>query len=505
MMKKLFLALAFFILLVTSCFAATWTAAAGGGNWNSNDTWEEGGGYPVAGDTAIFDSGSGNVTCAANSACAVLNMTGYTNTLTIGTKNLVVSGNATVAGYVLMGITSSTGWSIGGDLLLLSGGDVTCVNYSKIVCSGSLDFSAGTYHGASLAVITFNATSSGKTITSGSASFNKVYFNGVGAVWTLGDNFTATWSPVAFTAGTLILDGRAMTISRSQTVTIANGFTLVIGTGTLTTGSAVSTSTLSVADGGVVTISTGSIYYFGLNVAGTLTCSGAADIRTNYNIALGSGFTAGTSTIRQNVGGAATLSSVNPLYNFEIGNTVFSVATILASDIVIQNDLIFNYAASRTRDLYASTYTLTIGGNFTCNAVGCTFNADTGTVVFNNAAKISTITGTTTFNILQCLTQDKAVKFKAGQTFTVASFDFTGAASHLILIDTDTAAGTFTLSDSAGTNQVEYCDIHRSTATGVATWNAFTTDGNVDGGGNSGWIFTAPAAGGFSALMLSGD
>jgi len=38
-----------------------------------------------------------------------------------------------------------------------------------------------------------------------------------------------------------------------------------------------------------------------------------------------------------------------------------------------------------------------------------------------------------------------------------------------------------------------------------ATWNAFTSDGNVDGGGNSGWIFTAPAAGGFSALMLSGD
>ena len=48
--------------------------------------------------------------------------------------------------------------------------------------------------------------------------------------------------------------------------------------------------------------------------------------------------------------------------------------------------------------------------------------------------------------------------------------------------------GDWTISDSTGTNETEYCIIKNSTASGGATWDA--TDNCTDSGGNSGWDFT---------------
>jgi hypothetical protein len=63
---------------------ATYTAVLAGGNWNVQATWG-GVGPPVAGDTAILNATSGQVTVTANAACLVLDCTGYLNTLTINT------------------------------------------------------------------------------------------------------------------------------------------------------------------------------------------------------------------------------------------------------------------------------------------------------------------------------------------------------------------------------------------------------------------------------------
>jgi len=81
------------------------------------------------------------------------------------------------------------------------------------------------------------------------------------------------------------------------------------------------------------------------------------------------------------------------------------------------------------------------------------------------------------------------VKFKASQTVTVTTFDFDGGVGDKILLDTDTGSGTWTLSVSTGTVSVTYCEIYRSTATGGATFEAFTSNGNYDGGSNAGWDF----------------
>lgn len=83
---------------------ATYTATAGGGNWNSPATWGEMLFWPGAADTVILNAASGGVTVNVASACAVLNMSNYAATLTMS-QTLTVGtisspGNITLGGTI---------------------------------------------------------------------------------------------------------------------------------------------------------------------------------------------------------------------------------------------------------------------------------------------------------------------------------------------------------------------------------------------------------------------
>jgi len=437
---------------------ATWTAAAGGGNWNDNDTWEEGGGYPGAGDNAVLDSGSGNVTVNVASACMDITCTGYTGTLTLG-ADLTVYGS----------------------LLFVSG----------------MTFTPSTY------TVIFAATSSGKTITSGGKSFYDVTFNGSGGGWTLQDDLTQT-RITTFTLGTLDLNGKTYTSPFSYPpITLGAGFTLNVGAGTFQGNG---NASLVIPTGATVSATTGTIGRLaGLSVTGSglIAISGAANITTFGTVSINSsnvGFSFGLSSFNIHYG-PSSISSNQPFYNLNIGTTyAVNMTVTMNSNLTVTNNLTIAYKSGYTYTLSAGSYTLTVGGNF---ANGGAFTAGTGTVVFDTSAKVSTVSGSITFNVLQCVTPDKTVLFKAGETFTVADFDFAGTSGHLITLDTDTGAGTWTISDASGTNQVEYCDIHRSAATGGASWLAYTADGNVDGGGNSGWSFSGATSTGNMLLMFA--
>jgi len=286
-------------------------ASAAGGNWSSDTgTWVIGSGgsivtdHPVAGDTVYLDANSGAVTVDVASACDNITATGYTGTLTL-----------------------SAGLTIYGNLLFVAGMTFTHGNQT----------------------VTFAATSTGKTITTGGKSFYNVTWNGSGGEWTLQDGFTHNTGGVTlFTLGTLNLGGKTYQIP-TGTITLGNGFTLNIGTGNFVNSP---NPHLVIPTGAVVTISTGQINIAKLTVSGTgiLTVTGAATIWCNGNVILGDGWSAGQSTLGQYSNGK-TLSSTQPLYNYTLGRN-YNIAVTLNSNLTVQNNFTIEYYAGKTHFLF---------------------------------------------------------------------------------------------------------------------------------------------------------
>jgi len=146
-----------------------------------------------------------------------------------------------------------------------------------------------------------------------------------------------------------------------------------------------------------------------------------------------------------------------------------------------------------TISMTAATAKTFVGGGSTFN---CTLN--------QGGAGALTITGANTFSNITNTVQPASVLFTAATTSTFTNFNLSGTSGNLITIGSVTAA-SHTLSKASGTVSVSFCSISYSSATGGATWEALTTNGNVDGGNNSGWIFTtppAPSAGNGNFLMF---
>ena len=269
------------LLCLTAAANATVYTSAMTGNYSGDSTWG-GGGHPVAGDTAVF-SGAYTVTLTANGACAMCSSATFTGTFALATYKLNVSGNLvwltnSDTARMTLGISADSGLVVAGNVTVGARGKVTCSGASKISCAGSWDVSAGTFT-KSTSTVTFNATSSGKTVKSGSNQYYNVTWNGSGGEWTLQDAFTQT-KVIALTLGTLNLNGKTYFNSFLQAVTLGNGFTLNIGSGALN-GSTFSWSSFTIPTGATVTISTGKIYEIGnliISGTGTFIATGAATI-----------------------------------------------------------------------------------------------------------------------------------------------------------------------------------------------------------------------------------
>jgi hypothetical protein len=220
MIKKLLLSILILLLFAGSGWAATFHAA-NTGNWTTASTWAENSGYPVAGDTVIFDANSAGktVTLSTGAACAVLDMTGNTTgVLAMGGYNLNTTGNITLAGsgsnitatsgsFLIGGTTptitcngiyipavyfsTSTTVTLGSDLLVTG-----LLKYSGSTMAGAYNISCGTLElrigytltlvaGQSLTVSTAikltGDFSSSSSIVSSSASPTSLIYNGTAA------------------------------------------------------------------------------------------------------------------------------------------------------------------------------------------------------------------------------------------------------------------------------------------------------------------------------------
>lgn len=118
-----------------------------------------------------------------------------------------------------------------------------------------------------------------------------------------------------------------------------------------------------------------------------------------------------------------------------------------------------------------------IGGSSTYN---CTLeNASSSSLI---------ISGNNTFTTISNSVQPTTFTFTSGTTQTVTNFNVSGTSGSLVTINASSTTNA-TLSKSSGIVNVNYCNISKSTALGGANWQAYTINGNVNGGSNNGWKF----------------
>jgi len=168
--------------------AGTWGSAATA-NWSLSSGGAGGAGIPTSTDNAIFDtsSGTGNISVNNSAVCNDLTITS-TQALNIGTANL------------------------------------------NLTLYGSLSISSGVYSLALIGTaVTFAATTTGKTISTGGTYTSAWRFNGVGGGWTILSNVDSSSAGLTLTNGTLNTNGYSLVFG--AVVYSATGtFSLTLGT-----------------------------------------------------------------------------------------------------------------------------------------------------------------------------------------------------------------------------------------------------------------------------------
>ena len=173
-------------------------------NWSDSSGGLGGFSVPTAADNVFFDANS-NVGIAA-----------FTVTMT-GTPR--VCNDLTISG--LDGSMTLTGIGIG------------------LTISGSLTFPATLFTRSYTGTTTFDATTTGKTVTTNGVAFGTVDFNGVGGGWTLGSALTSTICTLI--NGTLDLNGKTCTLS-TRFVTATGTKNLTFNGGTIVCTAATTTA-----------------------------------------------------------------------------------------------------------------------------------------------------------------------------------------------------------------------------------------------------------------------
>lgn len=312
---------------------------------------------------------------------------------------------------------------------------------------------------------------------------------------------TATWSSrVPLPQDTATFSGSGRTITQDMPRIGSVNFTGSSGLTWTTNTTASCFGSINLTDLGTLTAST-STYTFEGRGSNTLTCAGKTWEKSVTLDAPG-----GTLTIQD----AFIAGVTRPL--------AVTRGTLDMNDQSITMGL-FSSSNSNTRVINLGTGTITLTGTTgtiwdLATTTNLTLNAETSTIKFTGALTAApnfsgggktynnfwnattnafavNIVGSNTFNDLK-INAGRTQLFTAGTTTTVTTFDAIGGLGTEITIGSVTASG-HTLSAAAGTISVEYCNISRSTAQGGATWEAFTSDGNVDGGNNSGWDFSGSA------------
>ena len=504
-------------------------AAGVSGNWNSTASWSDsatctpaGAVVPGSGDAAIFNAASGTVTATLDISPTIqtLTCTGFTGTLAFGTNTITLNSTGTIfTGATTMAVTgtpliictdsSSSSRTISPTAVT----EANSISFRITGGTGNLGLTAGSYRdldftdgtnptgygglitntaitiygnykastsGMSLVggngTLTFAATSGTKTITTAAVVFDRSFtFNGVGGTWQLQDALTSgATRTTTLTNGTLNLNGYTLSTgsfssNNSNVRTLTSGGATITLTGSGTTIWNTGTSTNLT----YTTIPTANANY-SLSV-GTRTINTSATSQFNLNV------TAGTDTVT-NIAG----SSFNNLNFTGFAGTFSNVGRYIFGNLTLSTGMTLTSGALVTQ--FVSTSTATITSNGKTIDFPITFDGIGGTFACQDALTLGSTRALTMTN--------GTLQLKSGTTSTVGSFVTSGTTQKFLQATTNGSQAT--LSQASGTVSASYLTIQDSAATGGATFNAFTSNANVNAGNNTGWKFgSANSAGGF--------
>jgi hypothetical protein len=511
---------------------ASWDGTAGT-KWSLSSGGAGGAVIPTLANPVVFDAASGSVTCTYSLATSIVSLdcTGFTGTLT-GTVNMTLNGSLILGSgmtYSRTGTTTligtgtltSAGKSI--STLVIDGVGITvtlgdafnsAASASITLTNGTLDLnnfslSTGTFlsNNSNVRSIAFGTTgnilvrtTAGAQVVLNMATATNFTFTGnssVSANMTTGRIFSFGETAGATDSNHLninILSGSSNAVFRGFFRNVNfTGYTGALSTGTITCQGFTLASGGSYGNTDFFMVGSGSIDFVGRPIE-KLIISG---------------------------GGVTTLASAgNPLEQVTIENGTldlagFTLTTVNARTLVGTKNLTFNggtlVLTGTTTNAWSNAqpagFTTTAGtGTGTISLTAATAKTFTGGgSVYNctlnqGGAGSLTITGSNTFDDITNTVQPASVLFTASTTNTFLSdFSLSGVSGSLVTIGSATAAN-HTLVKAGGTVSVSFCTISRSVATGGASWQAFTANGNVNGGNNSGWIFAFTASSNF--LML---
>lgn len=443
----------------------------------------------ITNDGTVDLSGGGTITIrngiTNNNSFSLPAVTFATNSQSLnGSSAITITGVTTVTGITLtnnntdVNLTSTANNSLTGSGTWTQG------------ANGVLKFS-----GASMNITGMDFSASGNTVNytrGGAQTINSTTYRNLtvsnSGTKTLGGDITVNGNLEISGSATLACDVYQITGNASGTFTMASGTTLTLGnTGSSTdvlfptnfTASNISlnsSSTVTYQNNSTQTVS-GTPAYGNLTIAtgGTKTINGNTTVAGNLTISAGT-FDLGTTATSLDVTGSATVT----------GTLSFSGTT--TKTVTIGGDL--SGAGTINMSGGSLLHTLNLGGannsitTFTTAAVASTvnYNRSGDQQVFGSANYRSlTISGSGTKSLQANSTINNTFTVNSGVTFDPLGRNFTVSGSSVI-------SGTFSDSNTGGSNSFQDVDLSGGTVTGTVTDN-FTISGNLtmpDGNGTIG-------------------
>jgi hypothetical protein len=424
------------VLTVTAVTSGT--IAVGDTVWHTNGT--------SIGTISSFGTGSGGTgtyNMSASGTVSSRTMSSATTAAAVPTAsdNVIFDSNSNV-GTATFTVTVATATALCTDFTA-SGLDATMTfaGSTGTTVSGSFSVPSSNFSWTNTGTLTFNSTTTGKTITSNTQFIGcPITFNGVGGGWQLVDALRSTSSRTCtLTNGALDL----------------NGFTLTTG---LFSSSNSNTRSITTGTGGKISLNGNNGTIWTTSTVTGLTITGTLAVDCTYS--------GGTGTRTITTGALSLANSIN--FNITAGTDIVA----LTSAAVVRNLIWTGFAGTHT--LVATTIygnlTFSTGMTVTGAAVTHTYGATSGTQVITTNGK--TYDCTITLN-------------GVGGTFQLAGTTTMGSTRTLTLTNGALDLQTFTLttnifsSDNSNTRSITFGSGSKIvvTGSGATVWSAATTTG----------------------------